>query len=484
MDPHLFGSFIEHMGRTVYTGIYEPGHPAADPAGRRLDVVDLVRELGVTCVRYPGGNYVSGHDWRDSVGPVDQRPHRLELAWRAIETHEFGLPEFMEWARLANVEPILAVNLGTAGIREAVALLEYCNFPGGTRESDLRHAHGQAEPYGVNLWCLGNEMDGSWQIGHQGAKEYGHLAAEVAKAMRQVDPTIRLASCGSSKSDMDSYPTWDLETLRYTYPYVDYLAVHQYYGGQELGTATFLAQAHDFDNHLSTLASVCDVVKAEQRSEKTLMLSIDEWGVWNFWNGTIPDTAEPWAVAPALSEQIYSLQDALLFGSMMLAMARHSDRVRLACQSLLTNISACIMTEPGGTVWVQPIFYPFAHLAAFSGAQVLRTPVCGPTYDTGAGFGMPVVDFLAVHHEQKRCVAVFAINRSADDQLLEVKLDGFGDLSIGSCTTMTAPDALSTNRDDHSMVRPLLLDATALSTEGLSVTLPGLSWTTVTLGYA
>src|SRR5215216_338402 len=198
LDRRLFGSFVEHMGRCVYTGIYEPGHATADPDGFRQDVLELVRELGVTAVRYPGGNFVSNYDWEDGVGPKGERPRRLDLAWRAIEPNQFGTDEFVAWSRKANVEPIWAVNLGTRGIKEAVELLEYCNLPAGTELPDRRVANGTPEPHGIKVWCLGNEMDGPWQIGHKTAEEYARLAEETANAMRRVDPGIELVACGSS----------------------------------------------------------------------------------------------------------------------------------------------------------------------------------------------------------------------------------------------------------------------------------------------
>ncbi|MDR1825535.1 MAG: alpha-N-arabinofuranosidase [Bifidobacteriaceae bacterium] len=482
VDPLLFGSFVEHMGRVVYSGIYEPGHPRADEAGRRLDVIEQIKAMGVTCIRYPGGNFVSGHDWRDMIGPVAERPRRLDLAWRAIETHQFGLAEFLDWAALAGVEPMLTVNLGTAGIREAIAMVEYCNFPGGTRESDLRRAHGRAEPWGVKRWCLGNEMDGPWQIGQKTAQEYGRLAAEVAKAMRLVDEDIKLAACGSSSSDMPTYPAWELEVLRHTYPYVDYLAVHRYYGGDTEDAGLFLAKALDFDRYLTTLEAVCDVVKAEKRSSKPMAISVDEWGVWDFSDDTATENAPPWLVAPAFAEQVYTLQDTLLFGSLLLTMLRHADRVKMACQSLLTNISACIMAKPGGEVWLQPIFYPFAQVAAFAGAQVLQTGTQGPVYDAGDETAVPVIDFVALHDAARQRLGVFAINRDAtSEQTLELDLAGCGDVTVAEHTVLTHPDRFATNRDNHQAVVPQPGDGGAIGRGRLTVKLPPLSWTAVTL---
>src|SRR6185437_7197045 len=214
VDPRLFGSFVEHLGRCVYTGLYEPGHPAADEDGVRADVLDLVRELGVTAVRYPGGNFVSGYKWEDGVGPREARPRRLDPAWRTLETNEFGLAEFVRaLAKVPGAEPMLAGNLGTRGAAEAMELLEYANHPGGTELSDLRAAHGDREPYRIKLWCLGNEMDGDWQIGRKDAREYGRLAANTAKAMRLIDPDIELIACGSSGRSMATFGAWEATVL-------------------------------------------------------------------------------------------------------------------------------------------------------------------------------------------------------------------------------------------------------------------------------
>ena len=241
VDRRLFGSFVEHMGRCVYTGIYEPGHPTADDAGLRQDVLDLTRELGVTLVRYPGGNFVSGYRWEDGVGPVDERPRRLDLAWRATESNAFGLHEFMTWTSRAGVEPMMAVNLGMRGPQAAAELVEYANHPGGTQLSDLRRANGSTDPFAIKLWCLGNEMDGPWQIGAKTADEYGRLAAETAKLMRLVDPTIELVACGSSMRSMPTFGSWEATVLDHCFDQVDYVSLHAYYEEHDQDLAGFLA---------------------------------------------------------------------------------------------------------------------------------------------------------------------------------------------------------------------------------------------------
>jgi alpha-N-arabinofuranosidase len=162
VPDRLFGSFVEHLGRCVYGGIYEPGHPAADADGHRQDVIELTKELGINVVRYPGGNFVSAYRWEDGVGPREKRPRRLDPAWGTVESNQYGTNEFMQWCKLAGVEPMMAVNLGTRSVQEALDLVEYCNHPSGSAFSDLRRSHGHADPHNVRMWCLGNEMDGSW----------------------------------------------------------------------------------------------------------------------------------------------------------------------------------------------------------------------------------------------------------------------------------------------------------------------------------
>ncbi len=457
IDARLYGSFLEHMGRVIYSGIYEPGNLISDEEGFRKDVMDAVRAMGVSCVRYPGGNFVSAYHWEDGVGPREERPRKIELAWKSIETNEFGTDEFMHWARKAGVEPIFTVNLGTRGIEEAVQYLEYCNFPAGTMYSDLRKSHGVNEPYGIKMWCLGNEMDGKWQIGHKSASDYGQLAAEAGKTMKILDPTIELIVCGSSLSTMETYPEWDMEVLDKTYDVVDYLALHQYYGGQEKGTKYFLAQTLDMEEYIKTIRSVAQVIKKKKRSKKDIYFSVDEWGVWSKPSDSVNEEliGKAWEIAPAISEQIYTLEDALLFAGMQMVMLRNADVIKIACQSLLTNISACIMTEKGGDIWLQTIYYPFYYFANYAKGTVLQTVTEGPSYSC-AEFGcVSYIDAVATWDEEKCEVAVFAVNRSEDEaQEVEIDLQGFSINAVVESVELTATDRKMTNEIQHDAVIP------------------------------
>ncbi|MCL2167197.1 MAG: alpha-N-arabinofuranosidase, partial [Clostridiales bacterium] len=233
VDKRLYGSFVEHLGRGIYGGLFEPGHQTADQDGFREDVAALVRELGVPIIRYPGGNFVSAYRWEDGIGPLDQRPKRLDIAWRTTEHNAFGVNEFVKWCRKVDTEPMMAVNLGTRGIEAALDLLEYCNHPSGSYLSDLRISHGAKEPHNIKLWCLGNEMDGPWQTGHKTAYEYGRLSMETGAAMKAMYPDIELVSCGSSNMRMPTFASWEAETLSQNYDVADYVSLHQYYSNIE-----------------------------------------------------------------------------------------------------------------------------------------------------------------------------------------------------------------------------------------------------------
>lgn len=460
IDPRVYGSFVEHMGRVVYSGIYEPGHQSADEDGFRTDVLEKVREMGVTAVRYPGGNFVSNYDWRDGIGPAAQRPRRIELAWKSVETNEIGTDEFMKWAAKAAVDPVWAVNLGTRGLEDAVALLEYCNFPGGTYYSDLRREYGHEKPYGIRTWCLGNEMDGDWQIGHKTADEYGRLAYETGKAMKLLDPSIELVVCGSSMSTNATFGEWERTVLSHAYDCADYISLHQYYGGQEKGTAAFLAQSLDMERYIRTVCGLCDAAMVQKHSRKQVNICFDEWGVWSIPDKVVQRSVEdnPWQIAPAFSEQIYTMEDALLFASMLMNLVRFSKRVRIACQSLLTNISACIMTERGGGVWVQPVFYPFAMMAKYGRGIVMDTRMSGPSYRTQDFDEVPYVDHVAVWNQEREELVLFAVNRGEETAELSLELQMFETGKIGESVVLQNADRKATNQVQHDLVRPRHID--------------------------
>lgn len=481
IDDRIYGSFVEHMGRVVYSGIYEPGHPEADEDGFRKDVLAAVKEAGITNIRYPGGNFVSCYHWEDGIGKKEERPRRLELAWRAIETNEFGTDEFMKWCEKAGTEPLLAVNLGTKGLEDAVHYLEYCNFPGGTSYSDRRIENGRVEPYNVRMWCLGNEMDGHWQLGHKSASEYGRLARETAKAMKLIDPDIELVSCGSSLNTMATFPQWEEESLEETYEYVDYISLHQYFDGHEKTTEEFLAQADAMDEYIKIVIAACDFIKAKKRSDKTLNISFDEWGVWTRHSDETVRECDisPWQQAQPISEMIYSFKDALLFGGMLLAILKNADRVKVACQSLLTNISAMIMTEKGGEMWKQTIYYPFADVAQLGHGEVLDSRVICPEYATkDKKSHVPLIDTVTVKNGNE--IVLFAINRSSEISMeIEMELQGFEVEEVIEHRVLCAQDIEADNSVMHNLVKTSTREDVSLEEEKAACVLDKITWNAI-----
>jgi len=481
VNPRLFGSFVEHLGRCVYTGIFEPGHTSADEHGLRGDVLALVRELGVTLVRYPGGNFVSGYRWEDGVGPVDARPRRLELAWRTIETNQFGLGEFMRFIDAVGAEPMLAVNLGTRGIQEATDLLEYCNHPAGTALSDLRRAHGTERPWDIPLWCLGNELDGPWQIGRKTATEYGRLAAETGKAMRLVDPRVRLVACGSSGSQMDTFAAWEADVLDYAYDYVDYVSCHAYYSNAGGDLDSFLASAMDMEHVIDSVVATVDHVRAKRKANKRLELSFDEWNVWH---GVGQDPATPpWEIAPRQLEEYYDVADAVVVGSLLITLLRRCDRVTAACLAQLVNVIAPIMTEPGGPAWRQTTFYPFADVAAHARGEVLWVRPRGDTHET-ARFGEVDLLHATAVSRADGSVAVFAVNRDTTKPLeLTVDVRPLGATRVIEQRVLADADHTARNTmDDPHRVAPVSRDTARLDAGRLVVELPPVSWNVIVLG--
>ena len=482
IDPRLYGSFIEHLGRAVYGGIYEPGHPTADDEGFRTDVLDLVRALNVTIVRYPGGNFVSGYDWEDGVGPRSARPSRLDLAWRSLEPNQVGVNEFVSWCRKAGAEPMMAVNLGTRGPDAARRLVEYCNHSGGSAWSDQRRAHGYAAPHGIKLWCLGNEMDGPWQIGAKTAEEYGRVACETAKVMKWVDPTIELVVCGSSHLAMPTFGQWEITALNHTYEHVDYISLHTYYGNRDGNTPRFLGRSVQMDQFIAKVVRICDDIKARKGGKKDIHLSFDEWNVW-YHSNEADRKQEPWQVAPPLLEDIYNFEDALVVGCMLITLLKHADRVKIACLAQLVNVIAPIMTVTGGGAWRQTIYYPFLHASNLGRGTALDLRAQSPVYDDPEIGPIPYLEAVGTLDPAQEALTLFAVNRSPEQDLtLTGDLRGFAGYRVAQHTALRHDDPHATNTLAHpNAVTPSALPVAPGDGKSLHITLPRFSWNVVRL---
>ena len=496
VDPHfsigpirrrLFGGFVEHLGRHVYDGIYEPGHPTADAEGFRTDVVELVKELGVSTIRYPGGNFVSGFRWEDSVGPREDRPRRLDLAWHSTETNEVGLHEFASWLDKVGSDLMMAVNLGTRDTLEALDLLEYSNIAGGTALSDRRRANGREQPFDVRMWCLGNEMDGPWQLGHRSADDYGKIASRTAKAMRQVDPSLELVVCGSSSAHMPTFGEWERVVLTHTYDDVDLISCHAYYEERDGDLKSFLASAVDMDGFIETVVATADHVGSVRGSTKKIDISFDEWNVWyieRFHGVDKIEGVDNWPVAPRLLEDVYSVADAVVFGNLMISLLKHADRVASASLAQLVNVIAPIMTEPGGPAWRQTTFFPFAITSRLAQGEALQLKLDSPTYETTAYGEVPLVDAVATFDAESGRSAVFLVNRSVDQPVaVTVDIAALGEVRVLETHTISDDDVYAKNPlEDRERVAPRPNDSVSIESGALTVTLPPVSWTAIALG--
>src|SRR5271156_1344175 len=448
LDRNLFGSFLEHLGRAIYEGVYDPGSKLSDANGFRKDVLNEIRQLGVPIIRYPGGNFVSGYNWLDGVGPKQNRPRTLDKAWDTIESNQFGTNEFLAWCKAAGTQPLMGLNLGTGTPEEAAALVEYCNIDKGTKWSDLRRQHGVADPWKVDHWCLGNEMDGPWQIGHMSATEYGQKAEDAARQMRAVDSDLKLIACGSSGPFMRTYLEWDREVLEQCYDYVDGLSLHRYFGNNERDTggdtSKYLAMNLSMERQIAETIAVCDLVRGHKRSPKKLWLSFDEWNVWYRTNtGDAVDGHRQ--EAPHLLEEVYNLEDALLVGGLVNSLLRNANRVKLACLAQLINVIAPIMTNANG-VLRQTIYYPYSWALQFARGAALDLLVQSSTYEVS---GMDPVAHLDVagslDHESGK-LSLFILNRDlSKDHEVEVVWEDAAPARVSSASLLTGDDLKASN---------------------------------------
>lgn len=473
VDDKLFSSFIEHLGRAVYTGIYEPGHSTADSQGFRKDVIELVKDLRVGLVRYPGGNFLSGYNWKDGIGPRESRPVRLDRAWHTIETNQIGIDEFADWAKKAGTEIMGAVNMGTGTPQDAADMVEYCNYPSGTAWSDLRIKNGHKEPHDIKYWCVGNEMDGPWQICHLDAVDYGKKARETIKLMKWTDERIQTIVCGSASTSMPTYPEWDRIVLEHTYDLADYISIHRYFENRG-NDDDFLASFYDMEQFIKTSVATCDYVKALKRSKKEMMLSFDEWNIW-YQSKMEP---HPWTQAPRILEDHYSLLDALAFSGMAITLLNHADRVKVACLAQLVNVIAPVFTEPGKGAYKQSIYFPFRDISVYGRGTVLMPIVRTENKMTEAYGEVPAAIFSTIYNEENDEVTVFALNTNKNESSeTEIDLSSFGKTEMILRTELSGSDLNAKNSlESPDAVKTVAISPIQSENSIYAVTLKSASW--------
>lgn len=482
IDPRMYGVFLENLGRSVYGGVYDPEHPSADEDGFRQDVIALMREMGCSCVRFPGGNAVSAYRWEDSVGPKESRPTRLNVAFHSLEPHTFGLDEFVRWCRKIGAEPMLTFNLGTRGIEEAEALTEYCNFPGGTPMSDWRRSHGAAEPYNIKTWFLGNEMSGRWQMPGRDAADYAWVARESAKMVHSVSPGSELAICGPcGRFELLAPEDWLYQVLTRSYGFVEYVSVHRYLNNR-ITSAAFSPELEELDDYLAGVIAGCDYIAARQGNPRKMKICVDEWGVWRG-IGTELRNGDKWECGAAKIEDSFSMSDALLSGGMLISLLSHADRVKLACISEAVNAIAPIRAEKNGKAWRQTIWHPFALTARHARGTVLRQQLDSDRFTASdGGRELPAYYGVTVWNREKHELVLIGLNRLMTEPLaLEFRAEGMHLESVEEFQTMFHPDPEAVNSPEAESVSPTAGAGAAIAQGRLTVELPPASWNLIRL---
>ena len=480
VDPRIFGGFLEHLGRAVYEGVYDPDSSHADQDGFRTDVIDALRRLDLTVMRYPGGNFASGYHWLDGVGPVEDRPVVRDLAWQSLEPNRFGTDEFIKLCRKMGWAPMLTVNLGTGTPEEARNWVEYCNCSAGTLYADMRAANGCPEPHAVNLWCLGNEMDGPWQLGHVPAEQYAMRAQQAAKMMKGADPSIELVACGSSSVGMQTYMDWDRQVLEYVGDLADYISLHRYVGNRADDTPDYLALTNSIDRQIEEVDSACRFVQARTRpsskgSNRRAYLCFDEWNIW-YKNEQVDGAGK---LAPHLLEEVYNLEDALVVAGFLNSFIRHADVVKIANLAQIVNVIAPILTR-GDDLLIQSTFYPIEIFSRRREGVSLRPVVAGPVYEGRTNGRVQVVDVSAILATDR--VHLFAVNRSLDEPArVYVEIADESIVAVESAELLTGPGPKAANSfEQPGLIKSRTFDEASVAAGRAEVVLPPLSVAAIT----
>jgi alpha-N-arabinofuranosidase len=409
VHPHIFGNFVEHLGRCVYGGVFEEKSPLSDADGFRRDVMDAARGLGVTLLRWPGGNFASGYNWKDGIGPRDQRPARRDHAWGAMESNRFGTDEFLTYCERLKVEPYLCINAGLGSVEDARNWVEYTNEAANTYWAQQRRKNGRDKPWGVKVWGLGNEIDGPWQLGHKNAEDYAKFALEAAKAMRRVDQSIRLIASGSSNfGEGADWVGWNRTVLERLKNEIDYISLHTYIGNPTNNFEKFLAVGRDLDDRIEVVKGQIRAVRVGNPGARPINIAFDEWNVW--YRTLVPGSTE-YEIARTGLEENYNFEDALAMGVFLNAFIRHADVVKVANLAQLVNVIAPMFTNPQG-LYFQTIYFPIAEYAKQRGNQALDVLAESPEYKPDAGRALGYLDVSATYDPKTRQVFVNVLNRS------------------------------------------------------------------------
>jgi alpha-N-arabinofuranosidase len=442
IDTLIYGNFTEHLGRCIYGGIYDPQSSKANADGFRKDVIDATNNLGVSIIRYPGGNFVSGYHWEDGIGPVANRPKRKDLAWGAIESNVVGTDEFMKFIKKTKAAPYMCVNLGTGTIEEARNWVEYCNAPAGLYYSDLRVKNGHPLPYNIKYWGLGNEMDGTWQMGHKNAEDYSKYALEAAKLMKWSDENIKLIASGSSNYGAD-WMHWNRTVLTQLRNHIDYISVHQYVNNSDSNHKKFMTATLFTERIIKSTEALINEVKSRYRISRPIYIAFDEYNVWY----------RAWTEQQL--EEHYNLQDALVIAEFMNCFIRNAHIVKMANMAQLVNVIAPMMVTKD-KLWLQTIYYPLQLFGVNCYGQSVSAFVDGDTYDVGDQKGIPYIDVSTVYNTAKEELIINVVNRSEDKAVETTVQNQFGMLAArGVVSELNSKNIYDENNVNEQKVKTI-----------------------------
>ena len=454
IDPKIYGNFLEHLGRCIDGGVFEEKNPLSDANGYRRDVMEAVKKLNVTVLRWPGGNFSSNYHWKDGIGPRDQRPPRLEMAWGTVESNRFGTHDFLQYAEMLGTEPYICANLGTGTWEEAQQWVEYCNSSEDTAMTRLRKQNGRAAPWKVRYWGLGNEMDGPWQMGHRSAEDYGKFALEAAKLMKFTDPTVKLVAAGSSNYNADSdWTGWNKTVLQYLRRHADYLSLHTYVGNQTDDFGEFMASSLLLDDRIETADGVIRAALSGEPASRKIYIAWDEWNVWYRERGAAKEHGR------RILEEHYNLEDALVIATMLNSFVNHSNIVKIANMAQLVNVIAPIFTNEK-SLFLQTIFYPLQLFANNSKGKSLELFVESPHYKTKRFDGVPYLSTSAAYDNGTLVLNV--VNRHPDQSIqTEFEIEDKQFAGPVEASEVNGPDIKAVNDFDSIKVRTVTHSAKA-----------------------
>nr|WP_319997724.1 alpha-L-arabinofuranosidase C-terminal domain-containing protein [uncultured Draconibacterium sp.] len=463
VDPNIYSAFVEPIRTVVYGSIYDPESPFADENGFRQDFIDLLKELNVRSVRWPGGNFVSGYNWEDGIGPKDQRPAKMDLAWKQIESNQMGTDEYAKFCSLIGADNFLCVNGGTGTLDDARNWVEYCNGEVGTYYADLRIKYGNEKPFNVKYVGLGNEVDGPWQMGQKSAEDYCKWALEAGKLISLLDEDIKLVASGASLyRPGNDWVDWNDYVLDKMIGKIDYLSVHRYAtealpGGRSNKVfSDHMSLGLDIDEKIETTQALIKKAMVKSESERPVYISFDEY-----------------------SPGFGGLLSSLMLAQHLNSFIRHADVVKMANITMITNL---VGNSPEGD-FKNSVFHTFSLYSHNALGTALDVKTICDDYDNEVFKNIPYLDVTAVLNEADNKVIINVVNRHETDAI-ETNIDIQSGEYAGKATTNVI-NAESIGTRNTKDAQPVQVESEQISFKGntLLYSFPAHSFTQIEIPF-